>query len=226
MSNSSPQPIASPIACVVGFVGGYAVAVLLTGIWVASFGAGGLGARLLGSIGLWIGFIGAPIAVARARQLNWRDAVGLSVRPAHDLVLGVPLGIATQLLAIPGLYWLIERITGPLDIEAPAQRLIDRANGAGWIALIVVVGIGAPVAEEIFFRGLLMRTLQSRFGANIAILATSLIFAASHFQVAQFPGLLIAGLVFALLAVRFERLGPAIACHIAFNLTTLVQLAR
>ena len=50
----------------------------------------------------------------------------------------------------------------------------------------------------------------------------SLVFAGSHFQLLPFPGLLAFGIVAGIVAHRTGRLGPAIALHVGFNLTTVV----
>jgi len=87
------------------------------------------------------------------------------------------------------------------------------------------VGVGAPIIEEIFYRGLLQRSLIKRgLPAGLAIGITSVVFGVSHFEALQLPGLVLAGAVFGVLAHRSGRLGPAIAAHVGFNLVTVVAL--
>jgi membrane protease YdiL (CAAX protease family) len=50
------------------------------------------------------------------------------------------------------------------------------------------------------------------------------LFAASHFQLLQFPALVMLGVILALLVRHFGRLGPAIATHMVFNLITVTFL--
>ena len=49
-------------------------------------------------------------------------------------------------------------------------------------------------------------------------------FGATHFQLLQLPGLVLAGALFGVLAYRSGRLGPAIVAHVAFNMVTVVSL--
>ena len=86
------------------------------------------------------------------------------------------------------------------------------------------MGIGAPIAEEIFFRGLVFRSFEKRFGRWWALGLSSIVFGVTHFQPLQLPALIVAGLVFGGLVVATDRLGPAIVAHMAFNLTTAVNL--
>jgi hypothetical protein len=67
--------------------------------------------------------------------------------------------------------------------------------------------------------------LERRFGANwVPVAGSAVLFAASHFQPLQFPALVLLGVILALLVQRTGRLGPAIATHMVFNLTTVTFL--
>jgi len=158
--------------------------------------------RLLGSIRLFLG------------RLDWRDPL-----------VGVPVGIATQLLGVPAVYLVVEAIAGPQDVDGAAQDLFDRASGDVAIAaLVLVVAVGAPLFEELLYRGVLQPALVTRFGPGVGVLGTALIFAAIHFQLVQFPGLVLIGLVLGGLAAWTGRLGPAIWAHVGFNATTALVL--
>ena len=110
------------------------------------------------------------------------------------------------------------------DLEAPARELTDKATGAGVVLLVLVVVVMAPLAEEVFFRGMLQRTLRRRLPLWPAMLVTSALFAVSHFQALQLPALAAFGLVLSVLAHRSGRLGPPIWAHVGFNATTVVAL--
>ncbi len=210
-------------------IGGYLLAYLISGavlsVWVVTFGDDGIVVVLIGSLALWVGFFGAPLAASRSQGTGSVIADFHVAFRWRDLPVGVATGIGLQLLILPLLYTLIEVVSGPLDVDGPAQALAAKAaSPLGWVAFAVVVGIGAPFAEELFFRGLLRSSIEARSGRWIAIVLSSLLFAATHFQAVQFVGLLIAGLTWAVLADRAGRLGPAIVSHMAFNLTTVATL--
>ncbi|HWC12847.1 MAG TPA: CPBP family intramembrane glutamic endopeptidase [Acidimicrobiales bacterium] len=208
-----------------GALVGFFASGLLAGLWVAVTGndAESMGTLAAGQIGLWIGLLGAALVASRTRGSGSLAAdFGLRGRP-RDAV-GLAVGVACQLVVIPVLYLLVELLTGDLDVEAPARELADRARGAGFVVLALCVVIGAPVVEEIFFRGLVLRAAERRWGTGWALAVSSLAFAAFHFQPPQFPGLALVGLVFGLLVVRTGRLGPGIAAHVAFNATAVVSL--
>jgi hypothetical protein len=110
------------------------------------------------------------------------------------------------------------------DLEAPAKDLTNNAHGAGFYFLAVLLVIGAPVVEEIFYRGLVLRSLRRYFAPLLALPLTGLIFGAAHFDLITLPGLAVFGMVLAYLAHRTGRLGPGILAHATFNLVTVIAL--
>ena len=136
------------------------------------------------------------------------------------------LGVALQAIVVPALYWPIFRLTDVSsdDVSGDAQELVDAASGAGIAVLVLVVCVGAPFAEELFFRGLLLRAVDKRWGIGTAFVASTLVFAATHFQGIQFPALVVFGAVVSFLVVRTGRLGTAILCHAGFNAWTVFHL--
>ena len=103
-------------------------------------------------------------------------------------------------------------------------------NAAGLIGvplLILITVIGAPIVEELFFRGLLLRSLRKRrIPASAAILICGVVFAGFHFQGAQFAGLTVVGIGLACLAMWTDRLGPGIVAHAVFNAISVITLLR
>lgn len=178
-----------------------------------------LGAIALTYPPLWLGFIGVPIWAAAPKGRGWIEDFRVAIRWT-DVPLGIVAGVVAQIVLVPLVSWPILELTGKTveDLSGPAEALGDKAHGAGGaVLLILLVAIGAPIAEELFFRGLLLRSIERRFGLLWAVVGSSVVFGATHFQPLQLAGLTAAGLVFALLAVRTGRLGPAILAHMAFN---------
>jgi membrane protease YdiL (CAAX protease family) len=130
---------------------------------------------------------------------------------------GFPLGALIQLVFVWLLYRLLDLLINVHDVDKPARQLTDRANGWGVVILILIVGVGAPFFEELFFRGLIMRAMQSYFDDTLALVGSSIVFAAVHFELLQFPALLMFGLVPGYCAQRTGRLGMSIGAHIGFT---------
>ena len=182
---------------------------------------------LLSQLGLWAGLLGIPLLITHLKGRGLVADLRLRFRWS-DLWVGGAIGAFLQLAVLPLLYWpLLELLDkGASDLEEPAKQLTDRADGTiGVVLLVLIVGIGAPVIEEIFYRGLFLGALLKRgLGTVVSIAVMSLVFGASHFQLLQLPALAIFGAVAGWLAHRYGRLGPAITAHIAFNMVTVVAL--
>jgi membrane protease YdiL (CAAX protease family) len=175
---------------------------------------------------LWLGFVGIPVWAAKTKGNGWVEDFGGRIRPI-DVPVGLAVGFLAQVIVVPLVSWPFLKLTGQTteDLSESAQALADKATGPwGPLLFFVIVGLLAPIAEELFFRGLVLRSFERRIGIAWAVVASSLWFAATHFQPLQFPALLAAGAIFALLAVRTDRLGPAVVAHMAFNTTTVVVL--
>jgi membrane protease YdiL (CAAX protease family) len=172
----------------------------------------------------WAGLVGAVVYASRAKGTgDLRADFGVGIR--RDDWIGLPAGVLTQWPVVPLLYWPILELFHDLDVEGPARDLTDRAGGAlGIVLLVLVVVVGAPIVEELFFRGLVLRSLERRFPAWVALVLTAALFALFHFEGIQTPALFVFGLVAGWLAQRQGRLGAAMLAHAGFNAVTVVVL--
>ncbi len=178
-------------------------------------------------LGLWAGLLGVPVyATVRKGNGLVRD-LGLTAR-FGDLWTGGSIGVVVQILVLPLLYWPILHLLGkhPSDLGGPARDLTNRATGhLGVVLLVLIVGVGAPIIEEIFYRGLCQQALLKRgVSPPVAIGITAVVFGLSHGELLQLPALVLFGVILGYLAHRSGRLGPGIAAHVAFNMVTVIAL--
>lgn len=145
---------------------------------------------------------------------------------AGDVLAGVPLGLAGQLLLVNLVNWPLSRIfpdTFNFDrISERADDLGDSAPGAWKILLVLVVVVGAPLVEEFLYRGCLQTGLERTWGSGAAVLVTAAVFAAVHLSPVEFPGLFAFALLLGLVRRRTGTLGLPIITHMAFNATGLL----
>jgi membrane protease YdiL (CAAX protease family) len=171
---------------------------------------------------LWVGMLGAVFYAASKGRGVVAD-FGLRMEK-RDIPVGLVVGFLAQVVVIPLVYWPLLRLLDNPDVSAEARSLTDRAHGIGVVLLVLLTVIGAPIVEELFFRGLLLRSLERRLRPPLAIGAASVLFSLAHFQLLQFLALVIFGAIAGTLAHRAQRLGPAIWAHVAFNATTVIAL--
>ena len=173
----------------------------------------------------WAALLAVPYLAARFKGNGWVRDFRIQFERS-DIAVGLGIGIFSQLVLVTGFYWLLFQLVGDQDVSAEARELTDRATSPlGVILLLLIVGVGAPIAEEVFFRGLALRAFRKKAWAWWpSIVVTSLYFGATHLQPLQFPALVIFGLVVGWLVWRTDRLGAAIWAHVGFNLTAAVVL--
>lgn len=177
-------------------------------------------------IPLWVGLLGAPLVVARREGATLRELFGLRFE-RRDVGVGLVAGALTQVVVVPLIYIPLFWLFGDRDLSQEARALTDKAGSpVGVTLLVLVVLLGAPVVEELFFRGLLFRSLEAhtRFGPTAVVAVSAVVFGLAHLQTLQFPALVAFGVVAAVLVHRSRRLGPAIWAHVGFNLVTVVVL--
>lgn len=118
-----------------------------------------------------------------------------------------------------------------LSESTPQQevvRAIERSSTVGQVLGAIAVVTLAPLAEELLFRGLLLRGLLRRIGAVGAVVISGAVFALSHLvdpKAAVFLApLMLVGVVSAIRAIRTGELSQSILLHAGFNLTAAVSL--
>ena len=220
---------------------GVAFAVALIGGAIGSsiaiaLGAGqkSIGLTVGGLLGEWLGFIGVPVVLSFTRGTHSlvRD-FGLRLAGWRDVALGLAAGVGTNVVVLALIYppflWLLSQIAGhTVKVGNAAKQLGAEGRGIGFVVFALCVAVGAPVAEELFFRGLLQRSLQRWLPGLSGIIVAATLFGLAHVgstELAALPALIVFGIVLGLLYDRTGRLGPGIVAHMAFNAITVAQLA-
>lgn len=189
---------------------------------------------VLDEIGLWVAFLSA--ALYGSRRYGSGSLVkdfGLRISFWPDVPVGLVIGAICQLGVVPLLYLPFAAGNPALtrSLSKPAQTLIGSGRQGGEIFVALVIVVGAPIMEELFFRGLLLRSVRSslaRMGATtssaLAVVISGLVFGLAHFEKLQFPGLVVVGIILGVLALRTRRLGMSIAAHMGFNLVAFISV--
>ncbi len=148
-------------------------------------------------------------------RLPFRELVPLRGFPPLLVVALLPAVFGTC-VALMELGTVVETV---LPMPDMLRDFFEQAFGGersvlGSFFLGVVV---APLMEELFFRGLLLRGLLRRWPAVPAVVASALLFALFHANPWQFLAPLILGLFYGWLTVRSGSLWPAILAHALNN---------
>ena len=85
------------------------------------------------------------------------------------------------------------------------------------LLFLIIVGLIAPLLEEIIFRGFLFGTLRNSFGPRRSMIYSSLLFAALHQSLTAFLPIFFLAMVLAYLYEKSGSLWPSIILHMANN---------
>ena len=207
---------------------------------------GGSALLLVSALPVWIGLLGTTFWACRRHGTgNLVTDLALRFRPV-DLAIGLGAGLGLRFVI--GIWTIAySAITGQQPTGNLDAVLGDGLGTGVWLVInMVVIAIIGPTIEEVFFRGLGLRSALAsawrraglpRFAdpkrrVRYSIAATSLIFALLHVSevndltsaVVLLPGLFLAGWVLGRLTVWSGRLGPAIVTHVVFNGVAVVAL--
>ena len=105
------------------------------------------------------------------------------------------------------------------------RLIVDNSTDPLAWCLIAFVTIGAPLIEEVMYRGFLQSAILRLTGSPwLAILLTSAVFTAIHLPVVQPHALPVLAVLSLAMGVAFERsksLAVPIGMHVAFNILNI-----
>ena len=191
-----------------------AVFTVIAGVLLAAVNAPfGISLIIGGSAG-WLGLAGWPLLVTKLRGNGPRIDLGLRLTWS-DVRWGVGAGICALVVGtiVSGITIAIFGDFNSAAGEA-AQEIVDEGSRPLLIAFGFMILVGAPIAEEVAFRGLLFAGLRKRgFGSVITVLISATAFALFHFEPVRFAVLLSIGLVLGLTRAKTGSLGASIIAH-------------
>jgi membrane protease YdiL (CAAX protease family) len=149
-----------------------------------------------------------------------RDRLG---RALAWVAAGVGVALAGNLLVLP--------LTELAGLDDSAQDVVNQFEAASPVVKAIFfpgVVLLAPIAEELLFRGALLRSLQRRWSPGMAVFVSALIFSVIHLvdpdTYYYLPAFLLLGLVSGWRAVVSGSLTQSIALHAGFNLVASILI--
>lgn len=184
-----------------------------------------LTARISASLGAFQGVTVLLVLATNARLPGESSFLRFNVPAggARTIVLAVLI-----LLAAAGLYGSLLYVFDRWALDHDMATFAELMKSRNWWLLLLAAGVGAPLAEECLFRGLLYGALrQSPLGAIGAAVTTAVTWAMLHtsYSVYGIVAILLIGLYLAYLRERTGSLLTPIICHGAYNSVIAITLA-
>ncbi|MFN8025948.1 MAG: CPBP family glutamic-type intramembrane protease [Acidimicrobiia bacterium] len=214
------------VIAIAGGVGAVVLAIL-GALVVLPFGGSvhSLESLVLSQCGLWLALIVAcKVAVVRHGTGKLRD-FGLVRWSWRQVGLGTLVGVVMRLIAGALAVALYELFPGSYWRHSAAPGTTIERNWLSITVLTLIIVVGAPFFEELFFRGLVQGAFTSRTGARFAMFAQAVCFGAVHYHL----GMNLAQATVTVVTIAFvgavqgslkwhtEKLGPPMVAHGVFN---------
>ena len=181
-------------------------------------------AVVLGSALLPIALLAAAWLFGARRHRVSLDFLGFRSASLTSMAW-LPLVTLSIGLSTTAVYALLAQWLG-IDILVPDQGLEEIAalDGVALLPTFAIIGLLAPFAEEVFFRGFLLAALASVIGGLRGALVSSAIFSVAHLNVGTLVPIFVMGMLLAWLYLRTGSIWPPFVAHAAQNLIALTVL--
>lgn len=207
---------------VVGIVAGTLLAIASARLKLPDFVS-----LLLNVAGLWTGLLGACwLASRRYGTGNLRHDYGLEFT-GSDVGWGFVSSLAAR---VAGAIAIIPFVFASKRLIGTNQGVFGEVRDSlpAFLLFAVIAVVGAPLVEELFFRGLLLRSLTTAVGVASAIVIQAILFGFAHFSpllglanVSVVTVITVAGVVFGITAWK-RRVSTSVAAHSFFNLVAVL----
>jgi len=162
----------------------------------------------------WFMLAGWPVVATTLKGNGPGIDLGL-IAPRTHLRLGFVAGLlslaAASLMAV-----IVTRFTGPLSSSAGDVGL--NQTGIVLVLFVLLAMFGAPIVEEIAFRGMLYGALaKAHVNEHLVVAITALVFALFHFEPKRFVILFVIGMILGEVRRRTGSTSAAIVAHVVNN---------
>lgn len=160
-------------------------------------------------------------AVGKGRSL-W-ETLGISTA-TRQVWPAIVVGFRGYLIVFPWLFILLALIMALAQVLGmqppiePIQELVFQEDRPAVLALTVLLAcVVGPVAEELFFRGVVYPTIRQRTSRLVAMLISGAIFSFIHTNLIGFLPIMVLGCLLAHLYERTGSLASPVAVHVLHN---------
>lgn len=225
-SPSRPYPLWPTLGTIVLVLGAGFFAMIVAGIpTVITLGTpmnpGDVGANIV-EAAFYLG--GLAVLVPMLERVSHRSLSQLGVRPLDKFSWAV---VAILLVALLLMQIIYQAILGAFHQENHVQAGFEHFRVVSPAAAIMVLLTGsliAPIAEELFFRGLIFNALASRMPVLLAAVISGVLFGLGHGDLVLFPALTLFGILQAICYRISGNLIVPIIVHAANNAILLALM--
>lgn len=145
-----------------------------------------------------------PIKAIKGKKFSLKYSI-------YGLIMVLPIIGLSNLIVDVLLYF------SPQSYEKYADIIVNMMENTSVVWLLLGVGIIAPIAEELIFRGFIQKRLLDSFPVWAAIVIQAFFFALIHGNLVQMSYAFVIGIILGLLVYKSNSIYPAIILHVVNN---------
>lgn len=153
----------------------------------------------------------------RLRKIKALDFIKLKPTSPRLMFLAVPTGLSVEFTAM-----LIFSLTAYV-FKQSAENYESMVGGMMNTPLaFFVVGVVAPIVEDVIFRGFILNELRRDYSVKAAVIIQGILFGVMHLNIAQGFYAAFAGIILGLITVEAGSVLPAVIGHMVMNSSALL----
>ena len=161
------------------------------------------------------------ILIYKIKKRNYKRDLQLIKTNNTNIIFAIILGASCWLFNSGALSLVEEAGMFSSQFEYMSEILAPLSQGSILIS-IITVGIVAPIAEEVLFRGVIYNTLNRKISVRWTIIIQAIFFGIFHGNLVQGLYATLLGLIFGYVTYKTKSLWPAITMHIVNNLVATI----
>lgn len=156
-------------------------------------------------------------AIAPPPRATWGESARVALR--HALYSIPPVTLAWYL------GYVVLRLFGmQFEEQDLVRQFATIQSDLVLVCAVVFVVVLVPLAEEVFFRGIVYRFLRAHLSRTVAIVVSATFFAAMHLHLPALAPLFVLGVFLAVVVEKTGSVRAAVILHGLFNLNTAILL--
>jgi hypothetical protein len=182
----------------------------------------------LGQFGLWAGLGMAAYVASHRRPGGTLADLGFRKPTGNEVGIGIAFGFVGVFVASRVTYVLLHLF--PDNGGGSHFFLVTRPSTSVIAMTFVFACVGAPIIEELYFRGLVQPVLMRNLGTAPGIVAQAMFFGAAHYQLGmtfnqaavKCGTIFVLGLFLGWLRMNTGRLGAGMVAHATNNVIAVL----
>ena len=125
-------------------------------------------------------------------------------------------------VVLVSLFAILDSLVDLMSFFPSYEGISDILGGGSFVMQLLALGVGAPIVEEICFRGILMERMRW-LPVWASVLIQAALFGVAHMNLFQSAYAFVLGIMLGLCYAKFRSIIMVIVAHAVFNITSVIQ---